>query len=59
MIEPQTLYTRIQVAAKLKVSASTVDRLRRAKQIPTVRIGPRSIRFKKADLDNYITRRTR
>lgn len=59
MIPAKTLLTRIEVAAELKVSASTVDRLRHSKQIPTVKIGPRSIRFKKADIDNYITRRTR
>lgn len=59
MIPAKTLFNRIEAAGELNISPTTLDRLRRAKQIPTVKIGPRTIRFKKSDLDNYITRRTR
>jgi excisionase family DNA binding protein len=43
-----------EVAAELKTSASTVKRLLSLGQLPCLRIGPRTIRVRREDLDAFV-----
>ncbi|MBN7798435.1 helix-turn-helix transcriptional regulator [Parahaliea mediterranea] len=54
------LLTTKQAAAYLSVSAAFLERDRWAgAKIPFVRIGSRSVRYRKQDLDNYIESKVR
>jgi excisionase family DNA binding protein len=49
------LLTRKQVAEYLKVSYLTVYRWEQAGKLPALRIGAGSIRYRHADVDQFIT----
>jgi excisionase family DNA binding protein len=52
----ETLYTKAEAAAYLKLSTNTVDRLMKSEQIPYKKFG-KSVRFTKEALDNYNTQK--
>ena len=56
MTEP--LLTAVQVAELLAVPKTRVWSMSRRGEIPTVRIGSRELRYRPADIDAWIARRT-
>jgi excisionase family DNA binding protein len=54
----QPLLTAEQVAALLAVPKTRVWSMSRRGEIPTVRIGPREVRYRPEDLETWIARRT-
>jgi excisionase family DNA binding protein len=56
--EPVRLLTRAQVADILRVSDRTLANLLRAGDIPFVRVGVTLQRFRPADVEAYLERRT-
>ena len=56
MAEP--LMTAVEVAELLAVPKTRVWSMSRRGEIPTVRIGPREVRYRPEDIDRWIARRT-
>jgi excisionase family DNA binding protein len=56
MTEP--LLTADQVAQLLAVPRTRVWSMSRRGEIPTVRLGPREVRYRPEDIDRWIARRT-
>jgi excisionase family DNA binding protein len=52
---PDALLTREETARLLNVGARTVDGWVRAGRLPVVRFTPRLVRFRRADLDRFVT----
>ena len=52
------LLTAVQVAELLAVPRTRVWSMSRRGEIPTVRIGPREVRYRPEDIDAWIARRT-
>lgn len=53
----ERLLIRSEAAAYLRVSIRTLDELVRTGKIPFSRVGKRSVRFQKSDLDGYLGER--
>ncbi|MHB8656547.1 MAG: helix-turn-helix transcriptional regulator [Solirubrobacteraceae bacterium] len=53
----ESLLTAVQVAELLSVPKTRVWSMSR-REIPTVRLGPREVRYRPEDIDNWIARRT-
>lgn len=51
-----TLLTKKDVAAKMQLSERTIDRMRKQRAIPFLKVG-NSVRFIQADIDTYLTKR--
>jgi len=54
---PSTMLTQREVCALLRISAKTLQRLRREKKIRFVKFGPHSIRFRQEDVGKFVNRR--
>lgn len=54
----ERLLTAVQVADLLAVPKTRVWSMSRRGEIPTVRIGPREVRYRPEDIDAWIARRT-
>ncbi len=54
----QPLLTAPEVAKLLAVSRERVWSMSRRGEIPTVRLGPREVRYRPEDIDQWIARRT-
>jgi excisionase family DNA binding protein len=54
----EPLLTAVQVAELLAVPRTRVWSMSRRGEIPTVRLGPREVRYRPADIDAWIARRT-
>ncbi len=54
----QSLLTAVQVAELLSVPKTRVWSMSRRGEIPTVRLGPREVRYRPADIEQWIARRT-
>jgi excisionase family DNA binding protein len=54
----QPLLTAPEVAKLLAVSRERVWSISRRGEIPTVRLGPREVRYRPEDIDAWIARRT-
>jgi excisionase family DNA binding protein len=54
----QPLLTAPEVAKLLAVSRERVWSMSRRGEIPTVRLGPREVRYRPEDIDAWIARRT-
>jgi len=54
----EPLMTAVQVAELLAVPKTRVWSMSRRGEIPTVRIGPREVRYRREDIDIWIARRT-
>ena len=52
------LLTAVQVAELLSVPKPRVWSMSRRGEIPTVRIGPREVRYRAEDIERWIARRT-
>jgi excisionase family DNA binding protein len=52
------LLTAVQVAELLSVPTTRVWSMSRRGEIPTVRIGPREVRYRAEDIERWIARRT-
>lgn len=48
--ETDQLLTKQEVADWLRVDLNTIDRMRERGDLPTVRVGPRLVRFRRADV---------
>ncbi len=48
--EADQLLTKQEVADWLRVDLNTIDRMRERGDLPTVRVGPRLVRFRRADV---------
>ena len=55
---PEPLLTAIQVAQLLSVPKTRVWSMSRRGEIPTVRLGPREVRYRPEDIEKLIARRT-
>jgi excisionase family DNA binding protein len=54
MNKQETLLTSKDVAEKFNVSGKTIERWRKKGQIKFYSVGPRSIRFKKEDVEEFL-----
>ena len=54
----ERLLTAVEVAELLAVPRTRVWSMSRRGEIPTVRIGPREVRYRPQDIDQWIARRT-
>ena len=54
----EELMTRGDVAKLFKVSRLTVIRMEKAGKLPALRIGAGSVRYRKADVEAFLTRAT-
>jgi excisionase family DNA binding protein len=50
----ENLLTSNEVMAQLRISRSTLHRLRRTGELPSVELGPRAVRFRQEDVDHLI-----
>lgn len=53
------LLTTAEAAALLSVSEPTLRKLRRAGEIDSIRIGPKAVRYKDSDIQEFINRSSR
>ena len=51
----QACVTRIELAALLRVSVRTVDRMIAAGELPVRRVRGRAVRFLRSDVERYLT----
>ena len=48
------LLTRQEVAARLGIHPNTVRNLEKTGSLPVLKVGPRLVRYKESDIDQYI-----
>ena len=56
---PQDYETKAQVAQRLAVSIRTIDNLMAARKLPFLRLSRKIVRFRRRDVDDYLSRNFR
>ncbi len=56
VMTPPEIMNKREVAAYLRITVPTVDELRAAGKLKSFKLGERSVRFRKSDIDAYIAR---
>ena len=59
VVTPPEIMNKREVAAYLRITVPKVDEMRAAGQLKSFKLGERSVRFRKSDIDAYIARLVR